>query len=327
MKSRALVIIFIILVALIWPANPFDLSTTNTIIPPGATGKNVSDILRANKVLSFYSPFLVSVKIFRLHNRIKAGEYAFSPSDPLFKIVWKLTRGEVVPQKEVRVTFPEGASIYRMGMILNENGFTNWENFQQLVEEGIAADLRERHRNIFRYISSESLEGYLFPDTYQFFPAASAGTMAEVMVDRFDQLVMPLWERSKKDTKLSLHEIMTLASIIEKEARVPRERPIIASVFYNRLRIGMPLAADPTVKYALERPTKVVYFDQLKIDSPYNTYKKRGLPPGPICNPGIDSIKAAIYPAKTDYLFFVASMDGSHRFSRTWQEHQRARTR
>ena len=119
--------------------------------------------------------------------------------------------------------------------------------------------------------------------------------------------------------------LVTLASIVEKEAKRPEERPVIASVFYNRLKIGMPLAADPTVKYALERPSKHVYLDQLSVKSPYNTYKVRGLPPGPICNPGLDSIKAAVYPAKTNFLFFVAKKDGSHMFSRTWQEHQRAR--
>lgn len=124
-----------------------------------------------------------------------------------------------------------------------------------------------------------------------------------------------------------MHEILTLASIIEKEAKVAEERPIISSVFYNRLKIGMPLAADPTVKYALERPTKKVYLDQLSVRSPYNTYRRKGLPPGPICNPGLESIKAAVYPSKTDYFYFVAKPDGSHIFSKTWQEHQKARSR
>jgi len=232
-----------------------------------------------------------------------------------------------VPAREIRVAFPEGTSIYKMGIILQKTGFKHWREFQQLVDQGITAELRARHWKIFKYIPSESLEGYLFPDTYNFFPDASAESMAEVMLNRFESVVGPFWDRSgAADAKRSLHEILTLASIVEKEAKKPEERPIIASVFYNRLKIGMALAADPTVKYALERPSKKVYLDQLAVRSPYNTYKVRGLPPGPICNPGLDSIKAAVYPAKTNYLFFVAKKDGSHTFSRTWQEHQRARS-
>ncbi|MDD5594338.1 MAG: endolytic transglycosylase MltG, partial [Candidatus Margulisbacteria bacterium] len=283
--------------------------------------------LKNGRALPAYSPFLLIVKLFNLENRIKAGEYSFSPSEPLPAVIYKLVAGETLPAKAVRVAFPEGSSIYKMGVILKDNGFAHWPDFQRLVDEGITAPLRERHWNLFKYISSESLEGYLFPDTYQFYPEASAEAMAEVMIGRFEEIVSPFWARSKNDTKMSLHEILTLASIVEKEAKQPAERPIIASVFYNRLKIGMPLAADPTVKYALERPSKIVYLDQLSVKSPYNTYKVRGLPPGPICNPGFDSIKAAVYPAKTDYLFFVAKPDGSHIFSKTWQEHQRARGR
>jgi len=147
------------------------------------------------------------------------------------------------------------------------------------------------------------------------------------MVSRFEEMVLPVWEKRPNNTKYTLHEILTLASIIEKEAQKPEERPIIASVFYNRLNKGMPLAADPTIKYALERPSKKVYNNQLEVDSPYNTYKRVGLPPGPICNPGVESIKAVLYPAKTNYYFFVAAKDGSHLFTRTFEEHQKARVK
>jgi UPF0755 protein len=256
---------------------------------------------------------------------IKAGEYALSPSEPLIAVLWKLQAGQVVPARADLVTFPEGTSIYKMGTILQAQGFRDWERFQGLVNEGITADLRNRHWTLFKYMPTESLEGYLFPDTYQFYLAASAETMAEVMIKRFEQVVLPFWEKAQKDTKLNLHEIITLASIIEKEAKKTEERAIISSVFQNRLQAGMPLSADPTIKYALERPTKRVYLDQLSVQSLYNTYKRRGLPPGPICNPGLESIKAAVYPAKTNYYFFVAKADGSHIFSATWEEHQRAR--
>ena len=158
-----------------------------------------------------------------------------------------------------------------------------------------------------------------------FFENASVRDITETMLGRFDKVVLNFWERASKDTEYNLHEILTLASIIEKEAKVPLERLLVSSVFHNRLKAGMPLAACPTIKYALDKPTKKVYKDQLSVDSPYNTYKIKGLPPGPICNPGIDSISAAVYPALTDYYYFVAKPDGSHIFSKTWSEHQRAR--
>jgi UPF0755 protein len=317
--------VLIIFVYAFRPADIFNASTVRVTIPEGSSARSVESLLRANKVLPQRSAFLITLKLFNLGDRIKAGDYAFSPSDPLLTVISKLVAGRTLPAQEIRVAFPEGTSIYKMGTILKEKGFKHSSQFQRLVYEGITADLRLRHWKLFKYIPSESLEGYLFPDTYDFFPDASAEALAEVMLDRFEAVVGPFWDSSQHDTKLTLHEILTIGSIVEKEAKRPEERPIIASVFYNRLKLGMPLAADPTVKYALERPSKRVYFDQLAVKSPYNTYKVRGLPPGPICNPGLDSIKAAIYPAKTNYLFFVAKKDGSHIFSRTWQEHEKAR--
>jgi UPF0755 protein len=318
-------VVLLLFVLLFRPAQPFDPSVINITIPEGSSARSVQSLLQTNKLLTAHSAFLITLKLFNLEDRVKAGEYSFSPSDPLLTVISKLVGGQTVPAQEIRVAFPEGTSIYKMGVILKEKGFKHWRGFQQLVNEGITADLRARHWKLFKYISSESLEGYLFPDTYNFFPDASAEAMAEVMLNRFEAVVVPFWDRAGHDTKRSLHEILTLASIVEKEAKKPDERPIIASVFYNRLKIGMALAADPTIKYALERPSKIVYLDQLSVKSPYNTYKRRGLPPGPICNPGLDSIKAAVYPAKTNYLFFVAKKDGSHSFSKTWQEHERAR--
>jgi len=308
-----------------WPVNPFDLSMKKIEVPRGSSVRGTQQILVSRGLLPRWSLFRPIVKLLGLQNRIQAGVYLLSPSDPLPRVIAKLVVGETVPPLEARVTFPEGTSIYKMGKIMESNGFSDWRDFQGLVNEGITAGLRGKFWNIFKYVPSESLEGYLYPDTYQFFLNASAEVLAAAMVERFDQVVMPYWESNKQKTKFGLHEILTLASIIEKEAQKPEERSVIASVFYNRLKIGMPLAADPTIKYALENPSKKVFYDQLNVKSPYNTYKVRGLPPGPICNPGLASIKAALFPAKTEYLFFVAKADGSHAFSKTWQQHQRAR--
>lgn len=313
------------IVFILWPANPFELSAKEVEIPKGASARIVQDLLIERGILPRYTLFRQIVRLLNLQDKIKSGRYSFSPSDSLPKVVTKLVLGETLPPLQIRVTFPEGSSIYKMGIILKKHGFERWQEFQDLVHEGITASLRERHWNIFKFVPSESLEGYLFPDTYYFLKDSSVEVLAEIMVRRFEEVVLPFWEKAKSNTKLNLHEILTLASIIEKEAKIPSERPVISSVFYNRLRADMPLAADPTIKYALERPTKIVYLDQLSVKSPYNTYKRRGLPPGPICNPGLESIKAAVYPAKTDFFFFVARPDGSHIFSKTWSEHQRAR--
>lgn len=313
--------------ALLQSANPFDRSSRLIVIPKGASSSDVQTILERNEILRLNSGFALIARALGFSKHIQAGKYKFSPSDPLIRILFMLKSGDVyVPlPKRVWVTFPEGTSIYKMGEILKKAGVKDYEEFQDLTKEGITEELRQRHWKLFKYMPTESLEGYLYPDTYWFFEKAPIEDLVEVMIMRFEKVVLPFWEKAQKDTRYNLFEIITLASIIEKEAQKPEEREIVSSVFHNRLDLNMYLAACPTIKYALERPTKIVYLDQLDVDSPYNTYKHRGLPPGPICNPGIESIKAAVYPADTDYCYFVARKDGSHIFSRTGKEHQEAR--
>lgn len=152
-----------------WPANPFDLSFKKLEIPKGSSVRSVQLILKENKILPRITAFRLVIRLFGLQNDVKAGEYTFSPSDPLPRIIVKLLTGETAPPRQIRVTFPEGTSIYKMGIILKDNGFDRWQDFQGLVSEGITASLREKHWSIFKYVPSESLEGYLFPDTYQVF--------------------------------------------------------------------------------------------------------------------------------------------------------------
>lgn len=321
--------IFVVLfvISLFQSANPFDESGYLILIPKGASSHTVQSILEKNEILRPDSSFGFFARLLGFSKHIQAGKYKFSPSDTLIGILLKLKNGDVhVPlPPRIWVTFPEGSSIYVMGEILKKQGVKDYKKFQALTKEGITEALRERHWKLFKYVPTESLEGYLYPDTYWFFEKAPIEDLVEVMIMRFEKVVLPFWEKAQKDTKYNLFEIITLASIIEKEAQKPEERKIVSSVFHNRLNLGMYLAACPTIKYALERPTKIVYLDQLEIDHPYNTYKSKGLPPGPICNPGIESIKAAVYPADTDYCYFVAKEDGSHIFSKTGKEHQRAK--
>jgi UPF0755 protein len=329
--SISVIAILLVLFAfsLMQSANPWDRTNYEISIPKGASTNSIQTILEKKGVLRRQSSFAFAARVLRVSKSIQAGKYKFSPSDPLYLVLWKLKTGDVTQPELVRrmVTFPEGTSIYKMGEALRKHKISNPDKFQGLVKEGITEELRARHWEIFKYIPSESLEGYLYPDTYWFFEKGEVEDLVEVMLARFEAVVLPFWRKASKDTKYNLHEIITLASIVEKEAQVPSERAIVSSVYHNRMNKNMFLAACPTIKYALDEPTKKVYYEQLDVKSPYNTYKNKGLPPGPICNPGIESIKAAVYPAKTNYYYFVAQKDGSHIFSATWGQHQNARSK
>ncbi|MBU0672638.1 MAG: endolytic transglycosylase MltG, partial [Candidatus Margulisbacteria bacterium] len=245
------VIIVLFMASLFQSTNPLDQTKYKIAIPRGASTYAVQKILQQKGILKPVSSFSFAARILSLSRGIQAGDYLFSPSDNLFTILMKLKRGEVVPSEQVEVTFPEGASIYRMGEVLKKQGVSDPKKFKGLVKEGITEPIREKYWHIFKYIPSESLEGYLYPDTYMFFSSAKAEDLVIRMLDRFDAVVMPYWSKVKKDTKYNLHEILTLASIIEKEAANPAERPIISSVFHNRLDIKMALDSCATIKYAL----------------------------------------------------------------------------
>lgn len=170
-------------------------------------------------------------------------------------------------------------------------------------------------------VPTETLEGYLFPATYTFGAGTTAREAVRTMVERFEAAWKPEWDERLQALALRRHDAVTLASIVEREARKPEERPVIAAVYYNRLRRGMRLQADPTVQYALGRHTARVLYKDLEIDSPYNTYRRAGLPPGPIGAPGAPSLAAAVNPAQVPYLYFVAHPDGHHEFRATYAEH------
>jgi UPF0755 protein len=295
-------------------------------IPRGYGANQVSELLESRGIIDGRYGFNLIVNIFRLQNKMQAGTYEFTPNMSLIKIVWKIRIGEIIPPMLVKLVFPEGQSIYKMGRIMEREGVGDGIAFQKLTN----TNLVEYFKNKYRFLDnnpSDSLEGYLFPDTYLVPSNIGTEQMAGLMLARFNKVIYSYWKKNFKRMKggLDFHEILALASIIEKEAAIDSERPIISSVYRNRIKIRMQLGADPTIKYVLERPGKIVSYDDLKINSPYNTYKHYGLPPGPICNPGVSSVKAAMFPTKTDYIYFVARADGSHIFSKTWQEHEAAK--
>jgi UPF0755 protein len=230
--------------------------------------------------------------------------------------VWqRICAGKVAERK---VTFPEGFTVARMAERLEER-------LQVPGRDFVAA---ARGSRVTRQVSfrppSGLLEGYLFPSTYEFPVAGDPAQIVGTMLATFNATFKAPYSDDIARRKLSLHGIVTLASLVEREARKPGERALIAGVLQNRLDKGMRLQCDATVQYTLgEHRSRLLYRD-LKVESPYNTYLHAGLPPGPICNPGLACLKAALFPAKTDKLFYVARPDGSHVFTRTYEEHQRA---
>lgn len=285
-------------------------------IPKGASAVRIGEILAEAKIIRSARAFSVLARIKGKTADLNPGAYKLSPSMKPAEIIDKVSRGEVCA---VWVTFPEGFTIRQIAERLESRGLADAEEFAYLARHGAA-----NFPTDFPH-PPNSLEGYLFPDTYLMPLNAPADDLIREMLLCFDRRVARSLTEKVAASRFSLHEIITLASLIEREARVPNERPVISSVLHNRLAIGMRLEVDATVLFALGYHKNRVLYEDLEIDSPYNTYRYAGLPPGPIANPGLECIKAALSPANTDYLFYVARPDGSHIFSRTMAEHQRAK--
>jgi UPF0755 protein len=244
---------------------------------------------------------------------LKAGEFRFDRPMTPAEVIDKIARGDVYNR---RITFPEGLSIREMARIYEQQGF------------GKAAAFIEAGRDVspIRDIdpAATDLEGYLFPETYSLPRDTTAAKLVGMMVARFRQLFTPDMQQAAQALDLTSRQAVTLASLVEKETALASERPIVAAVYLNRLKIGMPMQADPTVIYALQRAGRYdgnIRRDDLQLDSPYNTYRYPGLPPGPIASPGLASLQATVAPAKVDYLYFVSRNDGSHVFAQTLAEH------
>ena len=282
------------------------------IVREGLPLKEIVDELERRKVITNKVLFMLWARLMGYSRKIKAGEYLLSPNMAPVKILEKLTRGAIITHS---ITVPEGFTKKQIAELLDRKGLANKQQFLSLSDDPAL---------LSQYgISGPSLEGYLYPDTYQFGRGISASTVIDAMVKHFWQVVTPLKGRME-EARLRVEEVITLASIVEKETGRPRERPTIASVFLNRLKRGMRLYSDPTVIYGLKDFNGNLTRKDLLKPTPYNTYIIHGLPPGPIANPGLESIKAVLYPARTDYLYFVSKNDGSHHFSKTLSDHNRA---
>jgi UPF0755 protein len=280
------------------------------VVERGMGVSEIADLLVSEKIIRSADQFTMVARFLGLGGRLQAGRYLLPTGSRPLDVIRRLSRGGTISQM---VTIPEGLTIRQMAVLLEREAGIDAGRFQALADDTGTAR---------RYgVPAESLEGYLFPDTYGLYWGMPAGKVIDVLFSRFDQIYTPEMAGRAGQLGLDRHQIITLASMIEEEAGVDRERPLISAVYHNRLREGMLLQCDPTVIYALGGKRTPLTRDDLLVESPYNTYRHTGLPPGPISSPGRASILAALYPAESDYLYFVARGDGSHHFSRTSREH------
>lgn len=288
-------------------------TTARVNIPKGVTVRGAADSLRNAGVIGSPRLFRWYVAARGQTRMIKPGTYAFNTHASYSAVLDALVSGEGIMHT---VVIPEGFDLREITPVLVKALSVSADSVR-----AAATDTAWKRR---LNVPAETLEGYLFPATYSFADGTTARQAVEAMLERFESVWKPEWDTRLQAMSISRNDAMAMASIIEKEARKAEERPIISAVYWNRVKKGMKLQADPTVQFALPAHVERVYFKDLEIDSKYNTYKYAGLPPGPIASPGEASIIAAITPANVPYLYFVAHPDGHHEFRTTFAEHQRA---
>lgn len=284
-------------------------------LPPGAGAREIARLLHRAGLIKHPIVFEVLVRARGVENRLIAGDYEIPVGRPMGDILAQLVEGRVAT---VTFTIPEGLTIAQIADVLDEKDFAKAEGFLAACRRlKLNGDLLDGDK----VQPLEQMEGYLFPDTYRVARGIGVDDLVKIMFFRWQAEFGEARRNRAAELGMTVHQVMTLASIIEREAKKPEERALISAVFHNRLKAGMKLDADPTVLYAIGEPGGELTLEDLAVDSPYNTYKYPGLPPGPICNPGAACIDAALYPADTDYLYFVARPDGTHDFSVTLREH------
>lgn len=283
-------------------------------IPPRATMRIAADSLAKAGVISLPRVFRLYASLSHHDRGIRAGTYALHKNAGWGYVLDELRSGKAIVHV---VTIPEGFTLSQISAVVAAKLSQPADSV-----EAAARDTALLHR---LDVPTPTAEGYLFPDTYTFQDGTTARAAVQAMARRFEQVWKPEWTARLDTIHLSRNDVMALASIVEKEARLPEERPVIAAVYLNRLRAGMLLQADPTVQYALGKHVARVFYKDLEVESPYNTYKHKGLPPGPIASPGKASIEAALYPANVPYLYFVAFPDGHHEFRADLAGHEQAK--
>ena len=286
-------------------------------IPNGATLTKVSSILEENKLIKNKVLFKVVSKFKEDNNGVKAGKYLLSQKYSNSEILDILISGKTY-NDGIKVTIPEGSTYKEVIKYLTNKKIGKAEVYEELINNP------KEFYDKYKFLDEKditTLEGFLYPDTYYFEKDMSEKDVISAMLKRFSEVYTPELKEKQKKMGLTLQQVINMASIIEKEAVKDVDRPKIAGVFYNRLEIGMPLQSDATIQYIFDERKHIVSYSDLKIDSPYNSYLNKGLPPTPISNPGIKSIEAALEPEDNDYLYFVATVDGGNNYSKTYDEH------
>ena len=295
--------------------SPADSNGTEEIVSvlPGEKFTALAANLEQRGIITHVSKFKILAIIRGVDKKLKSGEYPLTAAMSPIEVQDLLVSGK---SYLYRLTIPEGFTLRQIAGEVAKNGLGQSEDFIALATSPEYVDTLG--------VEADTLEGYLFPDTYYFPKSVSEDAIIRKMVARFNDQFFAEWRSRAKDLDRTVHEIVTLASIIEKETGASFERPVIASVFHNRLRKKMRLESDPTVIYGIPDFDGNIKRIHLATPTPYNTYKIRGLPPGPIASPGREAIKAALYPAETDYFYFVSKKDSTHHFSTNIREHQEA---
>lgn len=284
------------------------------IVPKGASFAIATDSLKHARLVSYPLLFRIFARVKGDDRDIKPGTYLIKRGTPWPAILNALNGGHGLVNT---ITIPEGFSLQQITPLLART--------LGVPVDSVKAAVRDTALRARLDVPTPTLEGYLFPDTYAFPDGTTARQAVDEMVRRFEREWKPEWNSRLATLALNRNDIVTLASIIEKEAKRPEERPVISAVYHNRLRKRMLLQADPTVQFALGRHTARVLYRDLEVNSPYNTYKYAGLPPGPIASPGGPSLVAALFPANVSYLYFVADANGHHEFRTTLAEHDSAK--
>ena len=299
----------------VYAAKPAGTAAANipVTVRPGDSLRQIADRLHRDGLITHPFKFRLYARLKKLDLKIKTGEYDLSAAMAPAEILARLVQGRV---KLYRLTVPEGLTLQQIAPLVSQAGLGSPQRFLQAATDPALARRLD--------LPAAGPEGYLFPDTYFFPKGTPPEKIIATMIKRFREVFTQTWQDRAKALGFSVHQVVTLASIIEKETGAAPERPVIASVFHNRLKRGMRLESDPTVIYGIKNFDGNLTRRDLARKTPYNTYQIKGLPPGPIANPGAGALAAALFPADTAFIFFVAKKDGTHQFSKNLKDHNRA---
>ncbi|MDU4960620.1 MAG: endolytic transglycosylase MltG [Sporomusaceae bacterium] len=295
------------------PVNAVEAAAVTITVKPGMSTQEIGQVLYEKNLIKSVSLFQLVARIEGLEKSLQAAEYSFSTAMSVRHIVGMLAKGEVAYRQ---FTVPEGYTIDQIALLLAEKNLADPERFKAAAKSLKPFDYIEDGTGVVY-----PTEGFAFPDTYRVARVVTEPQLLQMMLYQFNERFTPPMRERARQMGLSLREVVILASLVEKEAQLEADRPIIAAVFMNRLKLEMPLQSCATIQYILGYPKPELTIQDTQLPSPYNTYLHMGLPPGPIANPGVEAIKAVLYPATTDYLYFVADKNGVHHFSTTYEQH------